>query len=312
MDATLNAGLCARVCLVCVALLLTTVSEGEAYLFGVTYSPYRTFGACPSDAEIREDVGMLLQHARRIRIYSLECDNVNRILMEEANKGTLSLMLGVWLDNRGTDQKEIDTLFALLRQYPSADIYGICVGNEAIFRGTLSAGEIAGRITEVRNTVHSQSYEMNMPWLRMIPIYTMEAFVHDEVVAVSDRVGINIHPFYHSNLSSSQDSETMSDMAVKRAFNTLDIMRAVSHGKEVVIGEIGWPTAATSQDMPASVDIAKKFMDKFTAQAGSHGAQYFWFELFDSSWKYQLVGQDWNKPDLHFGMYYPDRHTKKW
>lgn len=307
----MSASLCSGVWL-CVVLLLTTVTKGGASLFGVTYSPYRVLGACPSDAEVREDVGMILHHSRRIRMYSLECDNVNRILMEEANKGAISLMLGVWLDNRSTDQKEIDTLYSLLRDYPSADIYGICVGNEAIFRGTLSAADIAGRIVEVRNKVHSQSYEMNMPWLRMIPIYTMEAFVHDEVVEVSDRVGINIHPFYHTDMSNSHDSETMADMAVKRAFNTLNIMRAISHGKEVVIGEIGWPTAASYHDMhPASVDIAKKFMDKFTSQAGSHGAQYFWFELFDSSWKYDLVGQDWSDAHLHFGMYDHNR-KKKW
>lgn len=305
--------LSAKLCLLWAVLLLAILPQADAELFGVAYSPYRVFGACPSDDEIREDLGMLKQHTRRIRIYSLECDNLNRIFMEEASKGAISLMLGVWLDNRGTDQKEIDTLFSLLRQYPNADIYGICVGNEAIFRGTLSAGEIANRIVEVRNGVHSQSYEMNMPWLRMIPIMTMEAFVHEEVVAVSDMVGINIHPFYHNNLGASSDPEKMSDMGVERAFSTLNIMRALTHGKEIVIGEVGWPTVARHEDMhPANVEIARKFMDKFMSQAGGHNAQYFWFELFDANWKYPITGQNWEMPDLHFGMYTADRHTKKW
>lgn len=104
------------------------------YLFGVAYTPYRTFGACPTDGEIYHDLSVVTRHSNRIRTYTTECDNMNHILLQQASTGAISLMLGIWLDNRSTDQIEIDTMMSLLREYPYAKLHGLVVGNEAILR----------------------------------------------------------------------------------------------------------------------------------------------------------------------------------
>lgn len=65
---------------------------------------------------------------------------MNHILLQQASTGEISLMMGIWLDNRSTDQQEIDTLFSLLQQYPYANLHGLIVGNEAILRYSFTSG----------------------------------------------------------------------------------------------------------------------------------------------------------------------------
>lgn len=103
---------------------------------------------------------MLALHSRRVRTYSTECASANEVLLQMASQGQLSLLFGVWLDNRPTDQKEIEDLLVYLRKYPNADLYGIAVGNEAVFRGTLQPYEVAAKITEVRNRVRALGQEL--------------------------------------------------------------------------------------------------------------------------------------------------------
>lgn len=256
---------------------------------------------------------MLALHSRRVRTYSTECASANEVLLQMASQGQLSLLFGVWLDNRPTDQKEIEDLLVYLRKYPNADLYGIAVGNEAVFRGTLQPYEVAAKITEVRNRVRALGQELGSQRLLSVPVFTVEAWPHPELVAASDVVGVNVQPYYHRDLQSTFDPEAMSDMVTQRVFDTLEMIKTLSQGKKVVMAEVGWPTAARPQDQhPGSVGIAKLMMSKFEIQAQAQGVEYFWFELFDSNWKRVMFPSEPDTmPDFHFGLYMADHYTPK-
>lgn len=171
---------------------------------------------------------------------------------------------------------------------------------------------MAERIYEVRDKVRAIGYETGSAELQNVPIMTMETNVFPEIVTASDKIGINIQPFYHTDLHLSGDSDAMAEQGAERAIVTYDVMKALSSGKEVVIGEVGWPSKKRDFDpMPASIDVEKRFLQKFISKADSRGIEYFWFELFDSNWKIGNFG-DYNEPNLHFGMYFGDRSTPKW
>lgn len=125
----------------------------EGLLHGVAYTPYRTYGACPSEEEVKEDLSHILKYTKRIRIYSMECDNVNRVLLNYATDSDVSLLLGVWLDNKDQDEQEIDNLMSALKEFPNAKLDGISVGNEVLYRQTMSSGQVAQRIIEVKYKV---------------------------------------------------------------------------------------------------------------------------------------------------------------
>jgi len=96
---------------------------------------------------------VLLRHTNRVRIYSTECQNVNKILLKHSSEGRLSILFGVWLDNRSTDQQEVDFLIEALKQFPNANIEGVAVGNEVLYRNSMAKSQLLGRVAEVRNKV---------------------------------------------------------------------------------------------------------------------------------------------------------------
>ena len=87
-------------------------------------------GVCRTPDELEEDVGLMLQHTRRIRLYSTECPDVMHGLLKKASEGQLSLLLGVWMENSQRDRTELDMLMKYLEQYPHAALEGIVIGNE--------------------------------------------------------------------------------------------------------------------------------------------------------------------------------------
>lgn len=299
-------------CLLVVVCCLASAHRAAGNLYGVAYTPFRIFERCPSDVEVESDVQMILRHSRKARIYSTECMNVMDIMLRHASNGDLSVLLGVWIDNRATDQKEIDDLILALDRYPNADIYGIVVGNEPLFRNTMTPTEVAGRVAEVRHKVRELGSVHNSHVLQTTPIFSVDVFPHPQVVAVSDVVGSNIHPFYRRDLPKLSDPEVLAEMAVQKTFEQHQLFQQM-YGKKVIITEVGWPTSSSPSDVHiGSKDISKAFLEKWVDFAGAQNLEYFWFELFDSRWKQSMFPDEPSTmSEFNWGMYLDDHHTDK-
>lgn len=230
-------------------------------MFGLCYTPFRVFGACPTDAEVEADVQILLRHTSRVRVYSTECINVNKILLRHASQGDLSVLLGVYLDNRPTDQQEVDYLIEALSEYPHANIAGIVVGNEVLYRGTLPKSTLLGRVQEVREKVRGLGMQTGSESLKTTPIFAVEMFPDQEVAAASDTMGLNIHPFYRPDLEDIDDPDIMSDRILEAAIESIDLYRNMMPGKPILVTEIGWPTQSDPTEMHRGDPVtALKFM----------------------------------------------------
>jgi len=239
--------------------------------------------------------------------------NVNKILLRHASEGHFSVLLGVYLDNRPTDQQEVDFLIEALREYPFADIAGIVVGNEVMYRNTLPKSVLIQRIYEVRSRVRSLAMETGSSSLTTVPVYAVEIFPDPEILEASDVMGLNIHPFYRPDLVDNADPEIMSDNILEIAKQQIDLYRNMMPGKTIVVTEIGWPTQSDYTEMHrGDTTTAIRFMHKFTDYCAATGIFYYWFEAFDSPWKKPMYPTNQaSMSEFNFGLYYSDRVTPK-
>lgn len=62
--------------------------------------------------------------------------------------------------------------------------------------------------------------------------------------------------------------------------------KVLPYGKHVVVGEVGWPASSESWEKnEGSLEMEKNFMKAFIAYAKQANIDYFWFELYDGTWK---------------------------
>ncbi|GMH37165.1 hypothetical protein BSKO_05038 [Bryopsis sp. KO-2023] len=289
-----------------VVCLKVAVASDE--LFGVAYAPYRYMGVCPHAGEIQQDLCLMKKYTTKVRTYSTECPEVLDLLFWNGFR----VLIGVWIDNRASDQKEIDDLIQILRRHPQADIHGIVVGNEALYRETMTPTEVANRVKETRRKVRALAEEVNSDVLRNVDIFSVEVFPHPEVVAVSDAVGANIHPFYNTHLAGDSNPENMAGMAVMGTMHSMDMLKSYYPGKRFIVAEVGWPTDSKNGEAhEGKMDVTKHFMKKWPEYARNMGIEYFWFELCDSEWKKSMVDEPDDMSDFHFGIFRSDRSVKE-
>ena len=78
--------------------------------------------------------------------------------------------------------------------------------------------------------------------LKSVDIFSVEESPNSGVVAVSDAVGVNIHPFYDWTLPKLDDPEKMGIAAAERFQLKLNSFRSQFPGHKIVVAEVGWPS----------------------------------------------------------------------
>jgi exo-beta-1,3-glucanase (GH17 family) len=257
----------------------------------VSYAPFRPgqnpleAGTYVPAAQIEEDLGRLRQLTDCVRTYSIEhgVDQVPAI----AQRLGIKVMLGLWLSpDRAKDRVQVDTAVALARRYPDV-VTDVIVGNEVLLRGDMSAVDLAGFIREVKAAVpcrvtYADVWEF---WNR-----------NPELGPLVDFVTIHLLPYWEDF-----------PIPVERAAAHVEAIRrqlvARFPGKEIAIGEVGWPSAGRMREgaLPSPADQAR-FLYEVMADARREGYRVNVIEAFDQPWKRQLegtVGGHWGLFDAY-------------
>ncbi|MBV8752004.1 MAG: beta-(1-6) glucans synthase [Hyphomicrobiales bacterium] len=261
-----------------VALPASPLGVGEK-LYCMSYSPFRG-RQTPFDRTLRIDPGQIEDDLARlaavtdcVRTYStdLGLDQVAGI----AERHGLKVIQGIWLGReRERNRVEIETAIALAARYPGT-VRAFVAGNEVLLRGELSAADLAGLIQEVKARVavpvtYAEVWEF---WLRNRP-------VADSV----DFVTIHILPYW-------EDIPIPADQAASHVADLRRMMAAAFPGKEILLGEVGWPSAGRMREgaLPSPVNQARVIEDVL-AVAKRDGFHANVIEAFDQPWKRQLEG----------------------
>jgi len=278
-----------------VSIPVAPLAAGEK-LPCVSYAPFRG-EQTPLDLstripawQIEDDLAQLAAVTECVRTYSvnLGLDQITPI----AQRHGLKVLQGLWL---GRDPEfnrfQIETAVALANRYPDV-IRAIVVGNEVLLRGELSAAALTDIIRKVKAAVpvpvtYADVWEF---WLR-----------NRDIASAVDFVTIHLLPYWEDDPISARDA----------ADHVVAITRQVAAGfagKEIMIGEFGWPSAGRMRQgaLPSPINQAL-VAQEVLARAKQEGLRVNLIEAYDQPWKRALEGTVGG----HWGLMTADTRSAK-
>ncbi len=243
-------------------------------LYCVSYAPFRNEQSPLISttrierAQIEEDLTQLSWMTGCVRTYSIEMglDQVPEI----AQRHGLKVLQGIWLsDNVEKNRGEIEIAIALTNRFPDV-IRALIVGNEVLLRGDMSITDLANTIVKIKSQVsvpvtYAEVWEY---WLRFRQLY--------EVV---DFITVHILPYW-------EDIPIPAGQAATHLDDIRQNIAAVFPGKEILIGETGWPSAGRMRQgaLPSRANQARVLHDVL-ALAKRKNYNVNVMEAYDQPWK---------------------------
>jgi len=253
--------------------------DPDAKLQCVSYAPFRgaqtplqpTTHIGPE--QIERDLADLARITDCVRTYSIE-NGLDQVPGLAAKVG-LKVIQGIWLgSNRLKNLAQISIAVGLTKQYPEV-ITALVVGNEVLLRGEMTTADLAANIRSVKAQVtvpvtYADVWEF---WLRNREIY-------DAV----DFVTIHILPYW-------EDIPVKAKFAASHVDEIRKRMAVAFPGKEILIGETGWPSAGRMREgaLPSRTNQARIVSDILDL-AKREGFRVNLIEAYDQPWKRQLEG----------------------
>ena len=244
-----------------------------------------------SKERIDKDLELLSKYTNCIRTYS---STGLEMIPELARKHGLKMWLGAWVSSDPVlTKKEIAKTIELARD--NADIIEtVVVGNEALLRREVSAGQLIGYIETVKKALP----KMTITYADVWEFWNK----HPEVAPAVDRVTIHILPYW-------EDKPIAVETALLHVRDIRKLMMEKIPDKEIVIGETGWPSGGRMREgaLPSAMSQAI-FTRGFVKMAEEGGWKYNYIEAFDQPWKRLsegAVGGYWGLFDANRG----DKHA---
>src|SRR6195952_266728 len=205
--------------------------DPNAKLQCVSYAPFRDAQTplVPTTQigaeQIAQDLAQLAKITDCVRTYSIE-NGLDQVPGLAAKVG-LKVIQGIWLSsNRAKNVSQIAIAVGLTKQYPGV-VTALVVGNEVLLRGEMTSSDLAAYIRSVKAqaagipVTYADVWEF---WLRNREIY--------EAV---DFVTIHILPYW-------EDIPVRAKYAASHVDSIRKRMAVAFPGKEILIGENGWPS----------------------------------------------------------------------
>lgn len=244
----------------------------------VSYAPFRKPGETPldptamvSEERLREDLSILAARTQCVRTYSViqGLDAVPRV----AQSLGMKVYLGVWLGReRDKNEIEVEQAIRLANEYPDT-VQGVIVGNEVLLRRELAPKVLAEYIDRVQEGVSAAN----------IPVTYADVWEfwseNTELARHVSFVTVHILPYW-------EDHPVGIHGAIEHIVGTAEAMRKLFHGKDILIGETGWPSAGRQRDGAVANRVNQaRFLREFSLAAAEHDLKYNFIEGFDQPWK---------------------------
>lgn len=278
------------------AMLSQSSVDRAAKLDCVSYAPFRddqspfTEGLIVSPGQIAEDLADLAKISKCVRIYSI--DNGLDKVPELASRFGLKVILGIWLGrDRIKNDELVGTALGLVQANPDV-VTSIIVGSEVLLRGEMTAVDLRAIIRSVKARVnipvsYADVWEF---WLR-----------YRDISEDVDFITIHILPYW-------EDFPVRAEIAAAYVDDVRNRLAAVFPGKEILIGETGWPSSGRMRSgaVPSRINQAR-FFSEIVARARQENFRVNLFEAYDARWKRQwegTVGGHWGLFDTWHHMKY--------
>ncbi len=261
-----------------VAMPPSPLAPGEK-LYCVSYTPFRD-GETPLDlttqvdpSQIEEDFARLSRITDCVRTYSTDF-GLYRVA-EIAQRYGLKVIQGAWIGwDPKRNRREVQNAIALAKSFPDV-IRAVVVGNESLLRGEIAPADLASLIRGVKAQIsvpvtYADVWEL---WLR-----------YPEVHEAVDFVTIHILPYWEQFPTAAAEAAAHGEGIRQR-------VKAAFPEKEILIGEVGWPSAGRMREgaLPSPANQARMLQDVLAVAKREHYHVSI-IEAFDQPWKEQLEG----------------------
>ena len=280
--------------------------------------PDRGSGAVnPSDAEILEDLEIMVDHGfRLIRMYDSGENTASTLRLIREHDMPIEVLLGIWLDaeisnhegcpwldepipdeklaaNKLKNAREIDRGIELANDYDDI-VVAVNVGNEAL----VDWNDHMVPLERVIEYVRQVKAAIGQP-VTVADNYEWWKRDGAPLAAELDFIGVHTYPVWENKSI---------DEALAFTIENVEDVRGALPGKPIAILEAGWATTASEFGERANEADQLRYYEEMTAWAEKTNTTLFWFEAFDEPWK-----GDENDPhgaEKHWGLFYVDRTPK--
>ncbi|WP_122318702.1 glycosyltransferase [Pseudomonas cichorii] len=282
---------------------LLDIPDWPANVSGFSYSPFRPDQTplkktYPTREQIREDLLLIRPFSMNIRTYSVE--GTLAYIPEIAEELGMQVALGIWISDDGEkNREEMAIAIELANRLPC--VTHLIVGNEVLFRGDVSVGQLIAYIHHVRQRVKVPvaASEIWGQWLE-----TPELANH------SDFIAAHILPFWEG-LSVREGSSFVLERAKELQQRFPD--------KPLILSEIGWPSKGNrSRGLGISPQEQSIYLRTQLSHLNQCGYRYFVIEAFDQPWKVDegIAGPHWGFFDaqrqIKLQLYGPLKRPVNW
>jgi exo-beta-1,3-glucanase (GH17 family) len=223
--------------------------------------------------QITDDLKRLAKITHCVRTYSAA--GSQGMVTRLAGEYGLKVLQGIWINrDRADNRREIEAALRLARHHPGV-IQAFIVGNEVLLRGEQSAEQIKAYLDEVRRrsglpVTYADVWEF---WLKA-----------PELAPAVDFVTIHILPYW-------EDKPVPAEAAVAHVRDIRNKVAAAFPGKEILIGEVGWPSAGRMRDSALPSPANQALVLSGVVEAAKEGGwKINLIEAFDQPWKRLLEG----------------------
>ena len=281
--------------------------------------PDRGDGAVnPSDAEILEDLGILIAHDfNLIRLYDSKENSATTLELIRRHDLPIKVLLGIWLDAEFSnhegcpwldepiaDEKlaanvlenaaELQRGIGLARQYDDI-VVAVNVGNEALVEWNDHMVPLENVIAYVRRVKAAIDQPVTVA-------DNYEWWIKDgaPLAAEIDFLGVHTYPAWE---------EKTIDEALAYTIENMEGVATALPDRPMAILEAGWATTAIEFADRANEANQERFFRELHDWATDTNMTVFFFEAFDEPWK-----GDPNNPqgaEKHWGLFNVDRTPKQ-
>lgn len=248
-------------------------------LYCVSYAPFRAHQS-PFDISTRiepEQVEEDMRHIRKITdcVRTYATDFGSQHVPAIAKKLDMKVLMGIWIgDDVMRNRVQVETALSLASRFPE-QIRAIIVGNEVLLRRDQSPAVLAAFLKEVksRTTLPVTYADVWEFWLK-----------NPELAGLVDFITIHTLPYW-------EDIPIAADKAAAHIDETRKMVTKALPGKEVLIGEVGWPSAGRMREgaLP-SLSNQARLLSEVSKVARAGGYKFNWIEVIDQPWKRKSEG----------------------
>lgn len=249
----------------------------------------------PNEAQVREDLRILANYTHEIRTYGTGVGTHGHSFVPKiCDELGLKLHIGIWVDDKydeATNLKAVNDAIALAKA-GHASIKSVIVGNEFMFRvRNIDKRPIAPAEARLVNWIKKVQAEVPAH----IEVTNADTWgdwtgASDALIESIDYLIWHTHPWWENKHIDAVTAH-MNDVHGK-----IRTRLGTKYGnKRELLGEVGWPSAATNGNAVGSDANLAKFFQYVHKWAWPQNFEYWGFASFDESWKGAegLVGAHW-------------------